>query len=116
MSKKNNDWKKREGVVYSTNENFAFEYSSQHQDDTLHPGKQNLRVLLDKSGRAGKQVTLVTGFIGSSADIEDLSKKLKAKCGVGGSIKDGIIIIQGDMRDKVLQYLLKEGYGAKRSG
>jgi translation initiation factor 1 len=111
---KNNDWKKREGVVYSTNPEFGFEYQQQEHSTTSPPQQQNLLVALDKSGRAGKQVTLITGFIGKNEDLEALGKMLKSKCGVGGSVKDGGILIQGDVRDKVVQILLKEKYKAKR--
>jgi translation initiation factor 1 len=111
---KNNDWKKREGVVYSTNLDFGFDYQQNEQSNTLPPQQQNLLVALDKSGRAGKQVTLITGFIGKNEDLEALGKMLKSKCGVGGSVKDGGILIQGDVRDKVVQILLKEKYKAKR--
>ena len=113
---KSNDWKKRDGIVYSTNSDFEFTYSQSDAPATLPPQQQNLKVLLDKSMRAGKQVTLVTGFIGGSEDLEKLGKVLKAKCGVGGSVKDGEILIQGDHRDKVVQILTKEGYKAKRAG
>jgi translation initiation factor 1 len=115
MSKKN-DWKKREGVVYSTNSSFEFSYQQQQQANTLPPQQQSLRVLLDKSGRAGKQVTLITGFVGTLDDLELLGKLLKSKCGVGGSVKNGEVLIQGDVRDKVVQVLIKEGYKAKRIG
>jgi translation initiation factor 1 len=113
MSKKN-DWKAREGVVYSTNSEFNYSHGQSHEQNTLPPAQQALRVLLDKSGRAGKQVTLVTGFVGTSADLESLTKVLKTKCGVGGSCKDGEILIQGDARDKVLAILTKDGYKAKK--
>jgi translation initiation factor 1 len=115
MSKKN-DWKKREGVVYSTDQNFGYAYQQNEQAQTLPPHAQNLKASLDKSGRAGKQVTLVTGFIGTAADLDGLGKLLKSKCGVGGSVKDAEILIQGDVRDKVVQILIKEGYKAKRVG
>lgn len=111
---KSNDWKKREGVVYSTSTDFQFNYSQSDSLATLPPQKQNLKVLLDKSMRAGKQVTLVAGFVGNSEDLEKLGKMLKSKCGVGGSVKDGEILIQGDHRDKIVQILTKEGYKAKR--
>lgn len=113
MSKKN-DWKKREGIVYSTSTSFNYEYSGDQESDTLPPGNQNLRVELDKSGRAGKQVTLITGFIGKNSDLETLTKFLKTRCGVGGSCKQGEILIQGDVRDKVLDILIKSGYKARK--
>lgn len=113
MSKKN-DWKKREGVVYSTNSDFSFQYQQESESDTLPPGSQRLIVQLDKSNRAGKQVTLVKGFVGKADDLEALGKLLKSKCGTGGSVKDGEVIIQGDVRDKLVTILQKEGYGAKR--
>jgi translation initiation factor 1 len=114
MSAKKNDWKNREGVVYSTSSDFQFEYQQEQEQRTLPPPQQNLRVQLDKSMRAGKQVSLVVGFVGTQADLEALGKLLKSKCGVGGSVKDYEIIIQGDHRDKLVQILLKEGYKAKR--
>lgn len=114
--KKKNDWKNREGVVYSTNADFGYSYSGNETQETLPPAQQMLRIGLDKSGRAGKQVTLVTGFVGKSADLEDLTRLLKTKCGTGGSCKDQEIIIQGDVRDKIAAILAKEGYKAKRIG
>ncbi len=113
---KNNDWKKREGVVYSTDSDFKYEHRQQESENTLPAQQQNLKVQLDKSMRAGKQVTLVTGFTGKTGDIEALGKMLKMKCGVGGSVKDREIIIQGDHRDKIVQILIKEGYKVKRVG
>ena len=102
--------------MYSTDSTFGYQYQQNEEAATPPPQQQSLKVMLDKSGRAGKQVTLVAGFIGTAADLETLGKLLKSKCGVGGSAKDGEILIQGDLRDKVVQVLLKEGYKAKRSG
>lgn len=113
MSKKN-DWKSREGVVYSTNDDFNYTHASEDEMKTLPLAQQNLRVLLDKSGRAGKQVTLITGFIGTTEDLEALTKLLKVKCGVGGSCKQGEILIQGDLREKIVGILVKEGYKARK--
>lgn len=111
MAKKD---KNRTGVIYSTNPDFEFQSSEALEDITLPPAKQDLRVTLDAKMRAGKQVTLVSGFIGTTSDLEILGKKLKTKCGVGGSTKDGLVILQGEFRDKVLKALLDEGYKAKR--
>ncbi|MEX2594535.1 MAG: translation initiation factor [Anditalea sp.] len=113
--KKKNDWKKRDGVVYSTSENFDFT-DAEKPENTPAPQQQNLKVQLDKKSRGGKQVTLVTGFIGSEDDLKELGKLIKNKCGVGGSAKDEEIIIQGDHRDKVLEILQQNGYKAKKSG
>ena len=109
-----NDWKKRLGVVFSTNPDFAYEEESVEEAATLEPSKQNLIVSIDRKGRGGKQVTLVTGFIGTSDDLAELGRTLKVKCGVGGSAKDGEIAIQGDFRDRVVTLLKDMGYKAKR--
>ncbi len=114
--KRSNSWKNREGIVYSTNQQYSYETGSSAEANTLPPQHQVLKISLDKSGRAGKQVTLVQGFVGTYADLESLTKELKTKCGVGGSSKDGEILIQGDVRDKVLNILIKQGYNAKKSG
>lgn len=111
-----NDWKDRLGVVFSTNPDFIYESEGNDEKSTLPPQQQNLRVQLDKKKRAGKSVTLVTGFIGSDADLNTLGKMLKTKCGVGGTAKDGEILIQGDFVSRVIEILIKEGYKVKRSG
>lgn len=116
MAKKNNDWKKRDGVVFSTSNDFEYNLGDQDAAETLPASQQKLKVLLDKKARAGKQVTLVEGFVGTEDDLKELGKLLKNKCGVGGSAKDGEILIQGDHRDKVLQVLIQAGFGAKKSG
>ncbi|MEA5139468.1 translation initiation factor [Arcicella rigui] len=104
------------GVVYSTNPDFDFSFEDDGQVETLAPAKQNLKVQLDKKARAGKQVTLISGFVGTNDDLEALSKKLKNLCGCGGSAKDGEILIQGDFRDKILTFLTTSGYKAKKVG
>ena len=109
-----NDWKKRLGVVYSTNPDFNYTVEEENEPETLAPERQKLIVTIDRSGRAGKQVTLVKGFIGTSDDLAALGKALKVKCGVGGTAKDGEITIQGDLRDKVTALLTSMGYKAKR--
>ena len=107
---KSNDWKKRDGVVYSTSSDFQFTYSQSETSATLPPNQQNLKILLDKSMRAGKQVTLVTGFIGTAEDLEKLGKMLKSKCGVGGSVKDSVILLQGDFRKRAAEILIGQGF------
>lgn len=109
-----NDWKQRLGVVYSTNPDFSYEQETKEEMETLPPEKQKLTVTIDRRGRAGKQVTLVSGFIGTEDDLKALGKTLKVKCGVGGTAKDGEITIQGDLRDKVTALLCSMGYKAKR--
>ena len=109
-----NDWKKRLDMVYSTNPDYHFNDESDNNIETVAEGKQLLRISLDKRNRKGKSVTLITGFSGSEEDLDSLGKLLKTKCGVGGSTKDGEIIIQGDHRKKVLDILQKEGYVKSR--
>ena len=101
------------GIVYSTNPDFEYQYDDEPQVETLLPEKQRLRVSLDRHHRGGKTVTLVTGFVGTDDDLQGLGKMLKNKCGVGGSAKDGEIIIQGDQMEKVKQALATAGYKVK---
>lgn len=107
---KNNDWKDRLNVVYSTNPNFQYETGNTEEAETLSPNQQKLRVQLDRKNRGGKVVTLVSGFVGTDDDLKELGRMLKSKCGVGGSAKDGEIIVQGDFKQKVIELLKKEGY------
>ena len=111
---KDNDWKKRLNIVYSTNPDYHFEEEDTEEVETIDKDKQRLKILLDKRNRKGKSVTLITDFIGTNDDLNALGKLLKTKCGVGGSVKDGEIIIQGDHRQKVLLILQKEGYAKSR--
>lgn len=107
---KKNDWKDRLGIMYSTNPDFQYETDEEPEVETIPKDKQLLRISLDKRNRGGKTVTLITGFRGTSEDLTALSKFLKVKCGVGGSAKEGEIIIQGDFRQRLLEVLAKEGY------
>ena len=112
MSKRKN----REGIVYSTDPDYNYRYSNEAEQDTLPPGEQHLRVMLDKKQRKGKMVTLVAGFTGTHDDLKELGRSLKARCGAGGTVKDNEILIQGDFREKVMAMLTGEGYNVKKSG
>jgi translation initiation factor 1 len=108
--KKDVDRKKRVGVVYSTNPDFDYSEIVQEQSHTLPKNQQKLRLNMERAGRGGKTVTLVKGFVGSEEDMSALCKLLKQKCGVGGSVKDGEIIIQGDCRQRLIEILRKDGF------
>ncbi|HLN72523.1 MAG: translation initiation factor [Methylococcaceae bacterium] len=110
------DWKERLGTVYSTNPDFQYETNAEGESQTLPPQQQDLRVQLDRKQRNGKSVTLITGFIGTDDDLKTLAKLLKTKCGVGGSAKDGEILIQGDFCNKIMEILKSEKYKVKRIG
>ena len=107
---KQNDWKDRLNIVYSTNPDFQYDPEEEEVTETLPTNQQKLRVQIDRKKRGGKVVTLVTGFVGNEEDLKELGKLLKTKCGVGGSAKEGEIIIQGEFREKICEILKKEGY------
>lgn len=111
-----NDWKSRLGMVYSTDPDFKYNTAEEPEEETLPPGKQDLRIWLDRKGRAGKQATIVRGFRGSSDDLHELAAMLKSRCGTGGSAKEGEIIIQGDFRDRIVAILAEAGYKVKKAG
>jgi translation initiation factor 1 len=108
--------KERVNVVYSTNQDFNYDYDEDEDEETLDPGEQDLRVQIDRKNRKGKEATLVTGFVGKESDLKDLGKVLKSKCGVGGSAKEGEILIQGNHKDKVYTILIDLGYKVKKAG
>jgi translation initiation factor 1 len=108
--------KKKKFIVYSTNPDFQFNSDEDEATETLSPSEQLLYVSIDRKQRGGKEVTLVEGFVGSDDDLKDLAKLLKSKCGVGGSAKDGEIIVQGNFKDKVHDLLVDEGYKVKKKG
>ena len=107
---KNNDWKARLNVVYSTNPDYQYENIKEEETETLPKQQQKLRISMEKKGRGGKTVTIVRGFTGSENDLKELGKLLKSKCGVGGTVKEEEIIIQGDFKQRVTELLKAEGY------
>lgn len=110
MGKNNNDWKSRLGMVYSTNPDFSFDTEEDTEQETLPREQQPLRTSIEKKNRGGKVVTVVRGFTGTEEDLKALGKLLKTRCGVGGAVKDGEILIQGEWRDKIVALLRSEGY------
>ncbi len=107
---KDNDWKKRLGVVFSTATDYDYQTDAEEEVKTLEAKEQKLRVRIEKNGRGGKTVTIVSGFIGSETDLKELGKSLKSKCGVGGSAKDGEVLVQGDFKQRVIEILRAMGY------
>lgn len=108
--------KEKLNIVYSTNPDFRYEFEEEEAIETLPNNHQKLYVSIDKKQRAGKEVTLVEGFVGSEDDLKELGKLLKSKCGVGGTVKDNEILIQGNFKDKIFDLLVKEGYQVKKKG
>lgn len=108
--------KERSGIVYSTNPDFEYENQSENEIFTLPNNEQKIYVSLDKKQRAGKSVTLIEGFVGQAEDLKQLEKKLKNLCGVGGTSKDNVILIQGDFKEKIFLHLQKENYNVKKKG
>ncbi len=110
MASRNNDWKERLNIVYSTNPDFAYTTDEKEENETLPKQQQKLRVSIEKNHRGGKTVTIIKNFIGSETDIKELGKLLKTKCGSGGSVKESEILVQGDFKEKIIELLKKEGY------
>lgn len=107
---KNNDWKDRLNIVYSTNPDFQYSTDEKEEIETLPKQQQKLRVSIEKNHRGGKTVTIVKNFIGGDEDLKQLGRLLKTKCGVGGTVKEGEIIVQGEFKEKIIELLKKEGY------
>ena len=107
---KKNDWKDRLNIVYSTNPDFNYQLDEEEEQETVDPKQQKLRVSIEKKGRGGKTVTVISGFIGSEDDLKELGRMLKTKCGVGGAVKDGEILIQGEFKQRIINLLKAEGY------
>lgn len=116
MGKNKRSKNERINVVYSTNSDFEYDDEETFAEETLPENEQNLRVYIERKGRGGKTASVVKGFIGTEEDMNDLAKMIKASCGVGGSVKDGEIIIQGDQRDKIVKLLASKNYGIKKAG
>lgn len=110
MGKRDNDWKERLGMVYSTNPDFKYETDDAAGEDTLPAERQKLRVSVEKHGHGGKTVTIVRGFSGSDVDLKELARSLKTFCGTGGAVKDGEILMQGDLKEKIVNRLRESGY------
>lgn len=110
---KDNDWKQRLNIVYSTNPDMQYETDEEEEEKTLPANQQKLRISLDKRNRKGKEVTLITGFVGTDSDLKELARRLKTRCGVGGSARGGEILIQGDFRQKLAELLKSDGYNAR---
>jgi translation initiation factor 1 len=108
--------KEKVNIVYSTNPDFQFQFDEEEQQETVAKNQQKLYVSLDRKQRGGKEVTLIEGFVGNEDDLKELGKMLKSKCGVGGSVKDNEILIQGNFKDKIYDMLVKDGYGVKKKG
>lgn len=107
---KKNDWKDRLNIVYSTNPDFNYQLDEEEEQETIDPKQQKLRVSIEKKGRGGKTVTVISGFIGLEDDLKELGRMLKTKCGVGGAVKDGEILIQGEFKQRIIDLLKAEGY------